>query len=299
MISTGGTIACHTNAAGALVPHLTAADLVAASKTEVATRPRDMTSVDSSSMTLADLDRLVDTVHEELAAPSTAGVVVTHGTDSLAETAFTLDLFHTDPRPVVVTGAQRSADAIDPDGPANVKDAIELAAAGHLLNKGVIVSFGGRDLPARGLVKRDISALDAFANTWELPVIRPDSIAPVALEGMNIPILRAWAGATGDVVHAALATQPHGIVVEALGAGNVSDHMGNALAEVLDAGVPVVITTSVPFGAVKFAYGGSGGGHTLGDRGAIASGWLRAGQARIALATALSAGVDPRILIGG
>ena len=68
---------------------------------------------------------------------------------------------------------------------------------------------------------------------------------------------------------------------------------GEAITRALDSGIPVVITSSVPYGEVTFAYGGTGGGATLGSQGAIAAGFLRAGQARIALATALANGVDP------
>ena len=85
-------------------------------------------------------------------------------------------------------------------------------------------------------------------------------------------------------------------MVEALGAGNVSTEMGEALARFLPE-VPVVVATSVPFGEVSFAYGGGGGGSTLSELGALPAGHLSAGQARIALATALSAGVDPRELL--
>ena len=73
--------------------------------------------------------------------------------------------------------------------------------------------------------------------------------------------------------------------------------MGGAVAKLLRRGVPVVVATSVPYGEVSFAYGGAGGGSTLGDLGALPAGYLSAGQARIALATALATGVDPRSLL--
>lgn len=311
VVATGGTISCETDETGALVPRRTATELIESAGITAPCRPVDVRALDSSSMTLADVDALVATVHHQLADPDVAGVVVTHGTDSLAETAFALDLFHTNPdKPVVVTGAQRAADATSPDGPGNLRaaaDYISGAAPGndadHRHVFGVVVAFGGKISPARGLVKADTHALDAFRPTTgsvgsdNSP--RPAPIDPVALGGMRIPIVTGWAGADGDIVDAVIGMAPDGIVVEGMGSGNVSEQMGQALHRALDAGIPVVVTTIVPHGKVEFAYGGAGGGATLGDRGAIPAGWLRAGQARVALAAALAAGIDPRTLIDG
>lgn len=302
VVATGGTIACEADETGALVPRRTAAELIASAGVDVPCRPVDVRALDSSSMTLADVDALISVVHEQLADPSVAGVVVTHGTDSLAETAFALDLFHSDPRPVVVTGAQRAADAEDPDGPSNLGAAVDYVASGGYLSKGVVVAFGGQIHPARGVVKADTHALDAFrptSGTDTVAPVRPDPIAPVALAGATIPVVAAWAGADGAIVDAVAAMKPDGIVVEGMGSGNVSEGMGQALLRALDSGIPVVVTTVVPGGKVEFAYGGAGGGATLGSRGAIPGGWLRAGQARITLAAAVSSGVDPLALIGG
>lgn len=310
LIATGGTIACTRDETGALRPTLNATELVEMSghDSSVDIRCIDVRSLDSSSMTLNDVDSVINMVHSQLQDPQVCGVVVTHGTDSLVDTAFAVDLTHADPRPVVFTGAQRPADDPDPDGPANLRAAIDYASAdvdaadtvdaATSLSKGVVVAFGGQVRPARGLVKAHTDNSDAFANTWELPVIRPDAIAPTRLAGLRIPVIAAWAGAGDGIIDAVVAAKPDGIVVEAMGSGNVSDQMGRGIARAVDSGVPVVITTAVPFGPVEFAYGGAGGGSTLGELGAIPSGWLRASQARIALATAISAGIDPISLIG-
>lgn len=307
LIATGGTIACTRDESGALRPTLNATELVEMSGHNggVEIRCIDVRSLDSSSMTLHDVDSVINMVHSQLQDPQVCGVVVTHGTDSLVDTAFAVDLTHADPRPVVFTGAQRPADDPDPDGPVNLRAAIDYASAdvdaadtATSLSKGVVVAFGGQVRPARGLVKADTDNADAFASTWELPVIRPDAIAPTRLAGLRIPVVAAWAGAGDGIIDAVVAAKPDGIVVEALGSGNVSDQMGLGIARAIANGIPVVVTTAVPFGPVEFAYGGAGGGNTLGELGAIPSGWLRASQARIALATALSAGIDPISLIG-
>lgn len=284
VIATGGTIACVPDETGALVPRLTAADLIERAGVTHCT-PVDVRSLDSSSMTLDDVDLLVDEVHSHLADPDVDGVVVTHGTDSLADTAMALDLFHTSEKSVVVTGAMGTE-----DGPGNLRWAVELARQPQ---EGVVVCVGDA-LPARGLIKCDTSALAPFTAN-ESP--RPEALDPVKLGGLRIPVIRAWPGADSELLDYAVEAGADGIVVEGLGAGNVSDSLGEAIKRALET-VPVVITTSVPFGNVEFSYGGAGGGSTLGALGAIPSGSLRAGQARIALAVGLRAGVDPRTLIG-
>jgi len=121
------------------------------------------------------------------------------------------------------------------------------------------------------------------------------AVPPAPLAGLNIPIIRAWAGADDALIRALGPID--GLVLEALGSGNVSACMGGAVAKLLRRGVPVVVATSVPYGEVSFAYGGAGGGSTLGDLGALPAGYLSAGQARIALATALASGVNPSSLL--
>ena len=292
VISTGGTIASTANDRGALVPTLTGEELVARSGTNRQVRAIDVASLDSSSMGLAEIDMLRETVRTSLLDDS-ASLVITHGTDSMAETALALDLVHADPRPVVLTGAMRSADHAHPDGPANLRGAIEVAATRR--DTGVLVHFAGETLPARGLMKTQTTAEHAFTLTSGTPLPRPMAVPAAPLDGLNIPIIRAWAGADGALIRALGPID--GLVLEALGSGNVSAGMGGAVAKLLRRGVPVVVATSVPYGEVSFAYGGAGGGSTLGDLGALPAGYLSAGQARIALATALATGVDPRSLL--
>ena len=292
VISTGCTIASTANARGALVPTLTGEELVARCGTTRQVRAIDVASLDSSSLGLAEIDMLRETVRTSLLDDS-ASLVITHGTDSMAETALALDLVHSDSRPVVLTGAMRSADHAHPDGPANLRGAIEVAATRR--DTGVLVHFAGETLPARGLMKTQTTAEHAFTLTSTTPLPRPMAVPPAPLAELNIPIIRAWAGADDALIRALGPID--GLVLEALGSGNVSACMGGAVAKLLRRGVPVVVATSVPYGEVSFAYGGAGGGSTLGDLGALPAGYLSAGQARIALATALASGVNPSSLL--
>lgn len=296
VIATGGTIASTTDDTGARVPTLTGAELVRRSGAD----PRTVTAVDaahldSSSITLADIDALAERIELLLDDARVGGIVLTHGTDSMAETALALDLVHRDRRPVVLTGAQLPADHPGADGPANLRGAIAAANDPGLEGQGVFVHFAGRTLPARGLVKASTEDLDAFDHVDAGP--RPTPVPRAALAGLRVPILRAWPGAGGELVRAARQAGADGLVVEALGSGNVSDEMGRELLAAIDAGLPVVVSTSVPRGGVHFDYGGAGGGATLGSQGAIAAGSLTPGQARMALITALASGTGPRELL--
>ncbi|MEX3516236.1 asparaginase [Corynebacterium camporealensis] len=292
LIATGGTIACTAADDGSLVPTVSGAQLAASvsdatdeSSAAVDIEVVEFRQLDSSSITLSDLDDLLAEVHRQLERTDINGVVTTHGTDSMEETALALSLFSPGTKPVVLTGAQRAFDHPHGDGPANLRAAVELAAGSQ---PGVFVQFGGMTIPGHAVRKQHTSNLQGFE---ELDVPAPARTLPLRpLAKHPVTILAAYPGAEATLVDAA-AHSFAGIIVEALGSGNTSEEMGTALARALDAGVPVVISTRVPNGPTTLAYGGAGGGSTLGDEGADAAGMLRPGPARIALAASLATGV--------
>lgn len=293
VVATGGTIACTTDDTGALVPTVSAAELVEAAReistpSDVDISAIDSVRLDSSSLSLTDLDDLLQRVHALLADDSIAGVVITHGTDSMEDTAMALELFHTGKKPVVITGAQRSFDHLESDGPQNLADAISYAANGA---PGVSIRFGGLTIPARGAFKAHTSALEAFQATSQKIRTRP-TLPLTPLAGKDVVIISAWPGAPRLLVDAAVASGINGIIVEGLGSGNMGSEMGEGVKDALDAGIPVLITTRVPEGSVTLAYGGDGGGATLAQAGALGTGTLRAGQARMVLLAALATDTD-------
>ena len=115
-------------------------------------------------MTPEDMLTVLTAVQATLARSAVAGVVVTHGTDTMEETALFVDLFHDDDRPVVFTGAQRAADQPDPDGPANLGDALAVAAAAESRGLGVLLVFAGGIYAAQGTRKTRTLASAAFDN---------------------------------------------------------------------------------------------------------------------------------------
>ena len=158
---------------------------------------------------------------------------------------------------------------------------------------GVLVVFGHAVLPARGVCKWHTSDELAFATNAPEEPTRADPIPLVPLKDTQVAIISAYPGAPGTLVEAAIAAGVQGLVVEAMGSGNVGVEMGRALGAALDRGIPVVITTRVPRGEVSGKYGGAGGGATLAAKGAVGSTYFRAGQARVLLAAAIASGVSP------
>ncbi|MEZ0163179.1 asparaginase [Kineococcus sp. LSe6-4] len=288
VVTTGGTIASTVDTGGVSRPTLGGDELVGAAAARVGVRTRvvEALRVDSSTLTLADAWTVVSTVHGALTDPDVAGVVVLHGTDSLEETAYLLDLHHDDPRPVVLTGSQRTADHPEPDAPANVRDALRAATSAT----GVQVAFGGALLPAAGVAKRHTSDLAAFAAPdGPLPRV---PLAPVDAPWPRVDVVAGYPGMDGVLLDACVAAGARGIVLQGLGSGNATPAVVAAVARARDAGVAVVLTTRVPAGPVVTSYGDGGGGADLAAAGAVPAGRLKAGQARVLLAALLRAGAD-------
>ncbi|WP_088942934.1 asparaginase [Rhodococcus sp. 1168] len=288
LLTTGGTIASSRDENGISRPGSDPLGFALAADIEV----REVLSKDSSAFDFADMDAVADAVANALTDPDCVGVVVLHGTDTMEETALLVDLFHDDPRPVVFTGAQRTSDHAEPDGPYNVTAAIEAVRNPSSRGRGVLVSFGGRTLPARGLMKWHTSDLDAFfGSAQERSVFDRRKISDT-----RVDIVALYPGVDAVAIDAYLGAGSQGLVLQALGSGNTNSMVVAAVKRATAAGIPVVVTTRVPLGSVEPSYGGGGGGADLVDAGAGFSP-LRAGQARILLAVQIASGRDPGILL--
>lgn len=295
LVTTGGTIASVRGTDGASTPVLAASDLLAGAVAPggPAVRVVDLLAKDSAVLTLADMQRISDAVGEQLADPTCQGVVVVHGTDAMEETALLLDLQHRDLRPIVVTGAQRTADAPDADGPANLRAALAVASGAGSPDRGVLVAMGGRVLRAAGLAKRSTDAIDGFVDT---PGLGRLPHLPARVDGVRVDLVAVHPG--GDATHldASLAAGAHGLVLVGLGAGNATPAVVDGVRRAVARGVPVVVSTRVPEGELSAGYGGGGGGHDLAAAGAVLARLLRPGQARVLLASLVSSGADDAAL---
>lgn len=288
VIATGGTIASRRGADGVSTPSLSGEDLLSlVPQITARLKPVDLMAKDSSSLTLADMQRISDAVGVELSDPTVAGVVVLHGTDAMEESSLLVHLQHAITKPVVFTGAQFTADHPDADGPSNLAKAIETALDQTNAGRGVLLSFGGRCLPAWGLYKLSADAADAFRSAR--PAARAaamDLAAPVA--DLRVDIVAIYPGCDAAHIEASLKAGADGIVLAALGSGNANPGIAVAVKRCTEQGVPVVVSSRVPEGLLVASYGGGGGGHDLVAAGAVHSSTLRPGQARILLAALLA-----------
>ncbi|QQN48260.1 asparaginase [Corynebacterium kefirresidentii] len=298
VLSTGGTIASTHDKTGAVVPTVTGSKLVEPlSGTFDNNKPtlevKDIAKLDSSAMTLDDTDSIITAVNKELRRDDVDGVVVTHGTDSMEETAIAVDTFQDSEKPVALTGAMRPFDDPNPDGPDNLALAVKTVTDPANRGRGTFIAFADQVIPARGAFKSDTSKADGFANNnGEKPPQRPKALKFKPLGNTRVDIIAAYPGAPADLIQRSLDSGAEGIVIEGMGAGNIGDELAQA-AQAAAKKVPVVLTTRVDHGPVEGIYGGAGGGATLADAGVISSGTLRAPQARMLLAAAITTDTDP------
>ena len=316
ILSTGGTIASVYDAQrGGFAPALTGDQLVQAvpgldtlARVEVV----QVANVASTNMTPALWMDVYRKAEEMLARPDVAGVVVTHGTDTLEETAFFLDLVVGSEKPVVVVGAQRAASEPDADGPRNLRDAILTAMSPASRGMGTLVVLNSEIHAAREVTKTHTLNVSTFLTPQfgALGSVDPDGVryyrAPLRRQHVDVPrdaalgrveIVTNYAGADGSVVRGILAQGGlDGLVVEASGVGNLSNRLFEALQEVRSRGIPVVISTRVHAGRTLALYAGAGSGVTLEGIGCVFADNLPPHKARVLLLAALTRTRDPEAL---
>ncbi|WP_346623812.1 asparaginase [Blastococcus montanus] len=314
LLATGGTIASR-HGPGGLAARTPAAELLAAagSPAGVTVTTSDLSTVGSFALDTSDLRGLVAEARRCL-VEGVDGVVVTHGTDTMEESAYLADLVHDDPRPIVFTGAQRPFDSPAPDGPRNLADALRVASTPAARDLGVLLCFDGHVFAARGVRKVETLRSGAFAAPGRGPVLRVDGDAVTSLarppRGPALPldlaadlprvdVVPLYLGADDTLLRAAVAAGAAGIVLQAFGAGNATPVVAATVADLVSGGLPVLVSSRVPSGPVAPLYTG-GGGADLARDGALLAGDLSPWQARLLLAAALAVSPDdPLTVVAG
>lgn len=295
LLATGGTISGGQqplDAAGlkALVPGLSQVASVTL---------EDVARIGSSRMTPEIQYRLASRINELFATdPQLAGIVVSHGTDTLEETAFLVDLIVRDDRPVVFAAAQRPPRETDSDGPRNLLNAIRIAASPGVRATGVLVTLNDEVHAARYVRKTHAVALEAFQSPWAGPVgyvdgarvvltRRPAARVTIAASRVepNVDLVTLTAGSDGHLVRAAVDAGAKGLVVEVFGRGNVPPLVMDAVKAARERGVAVVFTTRTRGGRVEIDEAARALGVIGGED-------LDGLKARMVLVAALGAGAD-------
>jgi len=242
-------------------------------------------------------------VAAQLADERIAGAVVTHGTDTLEETAYLLDLVLDAEKPVVFVGAMRNSSELSWDGPGNLRAAVRVAADPGVQGLGVMVVMGDQLIAAAEATKTHTEATDTFQSRdfGPLGIVDKDRIIvarrPAHREHLpterleeRVEIIKLAAGADGRFIDFAVDDGARGIVVEGLGRGNVPVAALSAIGRAIDAGIAVVITSRCPRGRVLDTYAYEGAGKQLKRMGAVLGGLLPSHKARIKLMVMLGAG---------
>ena len=265
-------------------------------------QPEQVASIDSKDMALALWATLAQRVNALLASDDIDGVVITHGTDTLEETAYLLHLTVKSSKPVVLTAAMRPSSALSADGPLNLLNAVTVAASPAAQGQGVLVAFNNRIHSARDVVKTSTYAVDAFQSPevgalgwvqdgrveFQRKVVRPHTVDTEFVIGTkwpNVEIVVSYAGASRIGVDALVAAGVRGIVVAGTGNGSIHASVQQALADAVSQGVVVVRSSRVGSGHVM--RNGAASDDALGF---VTAGSLNPYKARVLLMLALAAG---------
>ncbi|CAM3067206.1 asparaginase [Staphylococcus argensis] len=233
------------------------------------------------------------------------GYVITHGTDTLEETAFLLDLTLDVSKPVVLTGAMRSSNEIGADGLYNYISAIRVAASDDAYDKGVMVVFNDEIHTARNVTKTHTSNTDTFQSPSHGPlgiVIKTSvqffhtpyhqHVYPSINTRLNVPLIKSYMGMPSDILHYYAEQDVDGIVIEALGQGNLPPSALPGIDACLAQEIPIVLVSRSMKGIVAPIYSYEGGGVDLEQRGVIFSNGLNGPKARLKLLVGLSNHLD-------
>jgi L-asparaginase len=306
VLSAGGTIAMVGDRA---VPALDGAALVAAVpqlRDVHGLQARSVRNLPGPQVGLDDALAIASAAID--AATEGFGVVVTHGTDTLEETAFLCDLMYAREEPIVFTGAIRPASAPGADGSANLLDAVAVAASQEAAGLGAVCVFAGEVHAARAVRKTASAAPDAFGSPVGGPIgrvtdggltihARPARRAPLAVTRLDarVPIVPTAMGDDGALLRSA-AADADGVVFVALGAGHVPVPVLGEL-RAAAATLPVVVTCRPERGALlHHTYGFEGSESDVRASGAIPAGALSPQAARVKLLAALGAGLHGEAL---
>lgn len=305
LLTTGGTIASKPNKESG---KLSSGALTGEELASMCNLPNDIEVVVESvfqkasiHITFDDLLLLKDKIEDYFKDDDVSGVVVTHGTDTMEETSYFLDLTIKDPRPIIVTGSQRSPEDLGSDVYINLRHAIYCACCNDLRDAGAVVVFNERIFAARYVKKEhasNIQGFNAFGFGY-LGIIDNDQVhvfqKPINREYFElktsipqVEIIKCYIGADGKFIKAAREAGIAGIILEGVGRGQVAPKMMVEIEKAIADGIKLVVTTSAEEGSVYTTYDYEGSAFDLFNKGVILGSDNDSKKARIKLAVALA-----------
>ncbi len=315
ILFTGGTIAMRNDVGGTgTAPPLTSKEILAATRgidAVTGVETEDWGSFPGPHMTVDRMWKLRNRIEEHLARPGVMGVVIAHGTVTLEETAYLVARSLPADKPVVFTGAMRTVSDLGWDGPSNLLEAVHVAASPQTRGFGSMVVMTGQIFAGLDATKTNTHLLDAFESpglgplgvldegelilSRELPpyppIVQPHELAT------PVDIIFVAAGSDSRLLDASR-ERARGVVIAAMGRGNVPPELVPGIERWIADGKPVVLTSRTQSGRVGHTYGYAGGGRRLEEMGVIFGGSRRAQQARIDLMLGLGAGMSTDQLRG-
>jgi L-asparaginase len=303
VLTTGGTIAMRAEPlSGGAVPALHGADFLDAFPGDVQVVTEEFSNQPSAHFTIDHLWNLSRRLAALIADESIDGIVVTHGTDTLEESAYLCDLTIQSPKPIVFTGAMRTASELGYDGLANIAAAIRVAAEDAARDCGTLVVFNDEIHAARDVTKTNTNALATFFSPAFGPLGRIDfagvnitrkpthrEFIPAMRLEANVSLLKLVVGMSDGLLEYLIETVgARGIVLETLGGGRVPPWWLPAIERGVKNGIAIVITSRVGAGRMVDRYGYAGAHRDLVSAGCWFANDLNGQKARIKLMAALA-----------
>ncbi|MGM0123487.1 L-asparaginase [Enterococcus sp. AZ194] len=298
VLHTGGTIAMKEDSiTGGVSPDvvnpLMAAEIAIPQEVELFVE--DIFNVPSPHIMPEHMLRLKNRILKAI-AQKFSGIVITHGTDTLEETAFFLDTTIGHLIPIVLTGAMRSSNELGSDGLYNFESAIRVASCPEARDKGVLVVMNDEIHSARYVTKTHTTNVATFRTPTLGPIgivtkqrilfmqelLETEHLDTNLVEGL-IPIVKAYAGMHGDLIETLAKSPLDGLVIEALGAGNLPPDTLPAIRLLIEKNVPVVLVSRCFNGIAEPVYEYEGGGKELQDLGIIFCNSINSQKARLKL----------------
>lgn len=307
VLHTGGTIAMHENEQGSVTTHLVNPlySTIESLSTIASVIVDDYLNLPSPHMTPKLMVDLAERLKERVREDKLDGIVVTHGTDTLEETAYLLDLLLDWDIPVVITGAMRSSNELGADGPHNLIASVRVAESDQASGKGVLVVLNDEIHTAKNVTKTHSSNIATFQSPQYGPIgivtkrgvsfhhtLATRETYPLTKLTKNVALLKTYAGMDNSILEAISNTNLDGLVIEAMGQGNIPPSILPALNELIKRNIPVVLVSRCFNGVVQDTYAYEGGGKMLKDLGVIFTNGLNGPKARLKLMAVLEQTTD-------